>query len=273
MYAGQCNQFLGQYEEALAHYQIGIQKKENYHEIYYHRGLAYVSLTEFQKGIADFQKALDLCKSQERGDAQFKYKVNLNLGINLRRVGNAVESRKYLQEAANTNKPQALNNLGLTLYELGEWEEAVVQYQKAITAEEAVVGKPGEKFPGGPELKPNEKKPMKEYLSLYYNNKGLANYHAGNYDLAEEDYKLAMLAVNNSNAENFFNYGNVHLNKNEFTEAHEKFDDAIRLDGTSAKLYHAKGLAYQCQADELAKKESRNLQEESELVKKAIHQF
>lgn len=85
---------------------------------------------------------------------------------------------------------------------------------------------------------------MKEYLSLYYNNKGLANYHASNYDLAEEDYKLAIKAVNGSNAENFFNYGNVHLNKNEFEQAHEKFDTAISIDPASAKLYHAKGLAY-----------------------------
>ena len=58
MYAGQCNQMLGQYEEALAHYQIGINKQSDYGEIYFHRGLANVSLTKFNEGITDFQEAL-----------------------------------------------------------------------------------------------------------------------------------------------------------------------------------------------------------------------
>jgi tetratricopeptide (TPR) repeat protein len=47
MYAGQCNQYLGQYEEALAHYNEGISKNSDSGELYFHRGLAHVSLTNF----------------------------------------------------------------------------------------------------------------------------------------------------------------------------------------------------------------------------------
>lgn len=106
------------------------------------------------------------------------------------------------------------------------------------------MGKPGEKFPNGPEIRPGETPPIKEYLSLYYNNKGLANYHAANYEAAIDDYNLAIKAVNKTNAENFFNRGNVYLNRNEFDTAHDDFDTAIRLEPTSAKLHHAKGLAF-----------------------------
>jgi len=48
---------LGQYEEALSHYNYGIDKNKDSCEIYFHRGLAYVSLTNFEKGIEDFKQA------------------------------------------------------------------------------------------------------------------------------------------------------------------------------------------------------------------------
>ena len=84
---------------------------------------------------------------------------------------------------------------------------------------------------------------------------------------------MAILAVQGTNAENYFNKGNVYLNQANFEQAHEDFDTAISIDKTSAKLHHAKGLAYQCQADELAKKEHRDLELEDQLVHKAIEAF
>ena len=40
---------LGQYEEALSHYNYGIARYSENWEIFFHRGLAYVSLTNFEK--------------------------------------------------------------------------------------------------------------------------------------------------------------------------------------------------------------------------------
>jgi hypothetical protein len=37
-----------------------------------------------------------------------------------------------------------------------------------------------------------------------------------------------------------------------FEEAHADFDRAIMLEPTSAKLFHAKGLAFQSEAEKLA---------------------
>lgn len=54
MYAGQCNQMLGQYHEALAHYKYGIDKNSAFGELYYHQGLAWVSINKYQNGIDDF---------------------------------------------------------------------------------------------------------------------------------------------------------------------------------------------------------------------------
>jgi tetratricopeptide (TPR) repeat protein len=220
MYAGQCNQMLGQYEEALAHYKIGISYNTESAEIYFHRGLAYVSLTQFHEGINDFKKAHDLSKSSGDKDNS-KYRILLNLGINLRRVGDAKQSIEYLGQAiqAQQNKPQAHNNLGLSQYEMQNWDEAITSYENAIRLEKSQVG---DVTPGSG--------PPKEYLSLYYNNKGLALYHRGGEDDAKEaiaDYQKAIDAIGGTNAENFFNRGNVYLSNSEFEKAHADFDTAI----------------------------------------------
>ena len=56
MCAGQCNYYLGQYEEALAHYEIAKSKdKDNFlsGEILYNKGLANASLMRYEDAIAD----------------------------------------------------------------------------------------------------------------------------------------------------------------------------------------------------------------------------
>jgi tetratricopeptide (TPR) repeat protein len=88
MYAGQCNQMLGQFEEALAHYNYGQEKNKESAEIYFHRGLAQVSLNEYDAGIKDFLHAFEKAPSQ----GLLKFKILLNLGINYRRIGKLDES-------------------------------------------------------------------------------------------------------------------------------------------------------------------------------------
>ena len=60
---------------------------------------------------------------------------------------------------------------------------------------------------------------------------------------ALKDYKQA-IDKNPDNADNYFNRGNVHLTKQEFTQAHKDFDIAIDKEEFNAKFYHAKGLAF-----------------------------
>ncbi len=86
------------------------------------------------------------------------------------------------------------------------------------------------------------------------------------YESALKDYNDAIDAINGQNAENFFNRGNVYLNREEYLLAHEDFDTAISIDSKSAKLHHAKGLAYQSEAEKIAKKDQRDLNREEILV-------
>jgi tetratricopeptide (TPR) repeat protein len=47
------------------------------------------------------------------------------------------------------------------------------------------------------------------------------------YESALKDYNDAIDAINGTNAENFFNRGNVYLNREEYQLAHDDFDTAI----------------------------------------------
>ena len=59
----------------------------------------------------------------------------------------------------------------------------------------------------------------------------------------------------------------------DFKKAHDDFDKAISIDKNSAKFHHAKGLAFQAEAEDLAKKEIREMFVEEMLVSKAIECF
>lgn len=64
MYAGQCNYYLGQYEEAIAHYDIATTRDrfpEDYlkKEICYNQGLANASLGQYQKAIKNYTDSVN----------------------------------------------------------------------------------------------------------------------------------------------------------------------------------------------------------------------
>ena len=92
---------------------------------------------------------------------------------------------------------------------------------------------------------------------------------------AEENFEKAINEMPN-NPDNYFNMGNVHLNRESFDEAHQFFDKAISIDSKNAKFYHAKGLAFQAQAEFIERNHQDTPEverETNELTALAIDQF
>ena len=75
MNAGQCNQFLGQYEEALAHYDIAIKKNDSDPHIYFNRGQTNASLQRFEEAIKDFKKANELAGNKTSDKNKVAYNI------------------------------------------------------------------------------------------------------------------------------------------------------------------------------------------------------
>ena len=112
----------------------------------------------------------------------------------------------------NLTEPTYFNNKGLSQFEREDFEAALVSYETAIGLET--------------EKLKVEKDRSFENLSFYHKNLGLALYHQGDYARAFEEYQRA-IELNDANADNYFNRGNVHLNEQNFEEAHADFESAI----------------------------------------------
>lgn len=121
MYAGLCNHNLGQYEEALVHFDISISKNDKEPKIYFNRGSTYTSLQKFDLACADFSQAIT--KSQEQNKDKDSKDPSLgryyfNLGITQRRIRHFSESVESLKTANDLAPKKAayLNNLGLSYF-------------------------------------------------------------------------------------------------------------------------------------------------------------
>lgn len=57
--------YLGQYEEAISIYSLGIQKHPKDARMYRHRGHRYISLRQYDKAINDFESAVELIEGQD----------------------------------------------------------------------------------------------------------------------------------------------------------------------------------------------------------------
>lgn len=154
--------------------------------------------------------------------------------MTLRRIeGRLQESIIELKKACEgSNKPNYINNLGLSYFEADQMADAEHYFQLAIAEQTKIFEK-------------DQSPEVRENLSFYYKNKGLAMYHQGKMDQAKESFETA-IRLHDRNADNYFNLGNVFLSneKPDFKQAHLNFDRALELEPGNSKLYHAKGLAY-----------------------------
>ena len=93
-----------------------------------------------------------------------RHKTLFNLGIVYRRVGDTLLSIENLKKASIQGQAKAAtaNNLGLSYFDIEDFDNAMEQFEKAMSTEQILV---------------DEKKGSLEDLAFYYNNMGLCHYH------------------------------------------------------------------------------------------------
>lgn len=153
------------------------------------------------------------------------------------------ESIRHLKEAVKLKHDRASvhNNLGLSYFEKGDFEESLQHYTKALTIEPSAV---------------------------HFNNRGLAFYHINRLYEAKEDFDKA-IQIDPHDPTVIFNRGNVFLiwqPHKRFQEAHQDYDRALEIAPGNAKLWHAKGLAYEGQAEEIYQQTGEQHQEFMQLA-------
>jgi tetratricopeptide (TPR) repeat protein len=194
-------------------------------------GLVRSKLGEYKRANEDFNKAIKLYKFEKEKVLEIYY-CRYNLGINFRHMKRYEESVAELRFALDLmpEKASCLNNMGLTLFEKGEFDSAADHFKKAI------------KF--GPS-------------AVHYNNRGLANFHAQNIKDALEDFDRALELNSNSDPTIYFNRGNALLSQNQYERALMDYEEAITIQPNNPKYFHAKGIAYEAMAGEIETKHGK----------------
>ena len=251
-WCGYCYQNLKNYDEALHHYTKAIELGKTNGEYYYNRATVKKEINNFQEAIDDFELAIKFWDSKGSSDAKSQnlvYQAYYSKGICLRQLERFDESIQDLKKAVELKpeEPSAHNNLGMSYFKAGDFEDATNEYTKAIQNIKT-------------DNKNNEYDPeVRNTIAIFCNNRGLAFYHQYKYEEAKQDFNEA-ISLNPKDAIYYFNRGNntydlaLLMRKEDgkeaiaqryYEEAHTDYDRAIDLQPNDSRFYHSKGLAFE----------------------------
>ncbi|CAI2387655.1 unnamed protein product [Moneuplotes crassus] len=251
-WCGYCYQQLNNSDEALAHYTKAIQLGKNNGEYYYNRATVKKEMNNYKEAIEDFELAIKHLETRSSSDSKQQeiiYQAYYSKGICLRQLEMLDESIQDLKKAVDLkpDEPSAHNNLGMSYFKAGDFEDSTIEYSKAINH----VKTEHKNYELDPEI-------MKQ-IAIFCNNRGLAFYHQHRYAEAKTDFDEA-ISLEGDDAIYYFNRGNNSYDqslllaniegseenaKKLYQAAHADYDKAIELKPTDPRFYHSKGLAFE----------------------------
>lgn len=150
-------------------------------------------------------------------------KEYLQEGSRLLKENRVEEAKAEFEKAlkADTQCPEAFNNLGLAFYRSGDLQMAAENFRKALNID-----------------------PM---FAPSLTNLGLIMYTKGNYDDSIYYYKLALKLSDYKDYELHYNLANVFRDKKEYQNARDHYNAAIRLNPEFYAAYNGLGATDFCQ--------------------------
>ncbi len=165
-----------------------------------------------------------------------------------------------MKRSATTSKPsggtltkdlEIYYNRGVTYYESGDYDNAIVEFSKAIGINlrysDAYYMRGNAYYKRG-----QYDQAISDYTKAIeinpgcdtaYNNRGLAYHMKGQYDQAISDYTKA-IEINPKNAIPYYNRGFAYHMKGEYDRAISDYTRAIEINPSYAEAYNNRGLAY-----------------------------
>ncbi len=169
--------------------------------------------------LQDFQGMLDTCLEGINYFKNSKHLWNCK-GLALQKMGNATDAiQSYIKVTEiDPNHFEALHNLGILWMELGQKNQAIKNFKRAIKV-------------GG----------EKSFVS--WNDLGRLYYQYGDFNLALDAYDNA-IAINPNYLPAWIGKGNTHKQFNENQKAIDAYSQAIKINPNSYEAWHGKGGIY-----------------------------
>lgn len=206
---------LGQYDKAIADFDRAIQLQVTDQSmtamVYVNRGITFNKMNKYQQALADFNKAIEIDPKNI-----LAYNSRAAALGELGRYDEALGDHNKCVEI-DPNDEQTYVNRGLTYQLLGQYEQALVNYTKAL------------------EIDPN--------LVLGYVNRGSTLSSLGRYEDAIADLGRA-LEIDPGYAQAYFNRGNIYDDMLDFNAALADYGRAIELDPDLAEAYANRGMIF-----------------------------
>lgn len=202
----------GQWEKAMADYEKAITLNPKYFSsAYFNMGVAQAKFGAWDKAIENHTRAIDIAPNytaayDSRGVAY----------ANKQEWDKALKDFTSAMEISPGYAP-AYYNRGSVYSARGQWKEAIADYDKAI------------------ELDPN-------YLDAYCN-RSVAFANIKEFDQAIDDCSRS-ISIDSRYVKAWFNRATTYLNMGKYAEAIRDYTEAIRLAPASASAYYNRGMAY-----------------------------
>ena len=199
---------LGQYESAIADYDMTIQLKPDYAIAYNDRGVVKGKLGKYKAAIEDYDEAIRI-----KPDCIVAYYNRGRTKDQLEQDSAAIEDYNIAIDL-EPDYADAYYNRGVVKGKLGEYDAAIADYDKAI------------------DLKPD--------YAIAYNNRGMAKSALKQHDAAIVDYDKA-IDLKPNYADAYYNRGNAKSALKQYDAAIADYDEAIHLAPDLAIAYNNRG--------------------------------
>jgi tetratricopeptide (TPR) repeat protein len=198
----------GRCDEAIRHSTEAVRIQPDYTDAINKLGVALHTAGKIDEAVGCYQKALDI-------DSHFA-PANANLGFALVTKGNFAQAVRYFKVALETtDTPRIHSELGYALLNLGRFQEAVIEYRKALSA-----------MPDDPDV---------------LNKLGYALTHSGEFDEAISLYNKA-LQIAPDRVETHFNLGVALAGSGRFAEAVKEYEKVLLAQPQNAIVHNDLGV-------------------------------
>jgi tetratricopeptide (TPR) repeat protein len=210
---------IGKYQDAIQSYNLSIDCRPDKYVAWINKSIAFNGLKDYGSALNSLEKALEL-----NPDEKSKSILLINKASVLRRLDKFQESiRDYkIALSINPNSCEALNGLGNSLQEVGEYNESIDYYIKAL------------------EL--CSEKEEQTRISILYN-LGRTHVKSGNYVEAIKYFDVVLESQNQSHNHNaLHNKGWAMYKCNNYCESIKYYDLAIDVQSDNYTDWHDKAL-------------------------------